>query len=149
MSLRFPIWRLPNKRWPLLRCEQTAKAVIPGLAGDQPFVAAAVQERGAGRALPGDASTDAMRAGAQEVLSTPSFRRIATEKSVLLAGIDGTGTPPTKLKRCSLRRRNKQISRARGHITVDASRLRDGTTRGWALILSTLARTLGGQGKIL
>ena len=29
--------------------------VIPGLAGDQPFVAAAVQEFGAGLALPGDA----------------------------------------------------------------------------------------------
>ncbi len=35
--------------------------VIPGLAGDQPFVAAAVQEWGAGRALPGNAGTDAMR----------------------------------------------------------------------------------------
>ena len=63
--------------------------VIPGLAGDQPFVAAAVQEWGAGRALPGDAGTDAIRAAAQEVLSTPSFRRIATEKSALLADVDG------------------------------------------------------------
>jgi UDP:flavonoid glycosyltransferase YjiC (YdhE family) len=63
--------------------------VIPGLAGDQPFVAAAVQEWGAGRALPGDASADAMRAAAQEVLSTPSFQEKATEKSALLAAVDG------------------------------------------------------------
>ena len=42
--------------------------VIPGLAGDQPFVAAALQEWGAGRALPGDADVAAMRAVAQEVL---------------------------------------------------------------------------------
>jgi UDP:flavonoid glycosyltransferase YjiC (YdhE family) len=63
--------------------------VIPGLAGDQPFVAAAVQEWGAGRALPGDAGTDAMRAAAQEVLSTPSFHAIAKQKSALLAGVDG------------------------------------------------------------
>jgi UDP:flavonoid glycosyltransferase YjiC (YdhE family) len=63
--------------------------VIPGLAGDQPFVAAAVQEWGAGRALPGDAGADAMRTAAQEVLSTPSFRAKAKENSALLAGIDG------------------------------------------------------------
>ena len=81
--------------------------VIPGLAGDQPFVAAAVQEWGAGRALPGDAGTDAMRAAAQEVLSTPSFRNTAREKSALLAGIDGAANAATKLKRCLLRRRNK------------------------------------------
>jgi MGT family glycosyltransferase len=63
--------------------------VIPGLAGDQPFVAAAVQEWGAGRALPGDASADTMRVAAQEVLSTPSYGAKAKEKSALLAGVDG------------------------------------------------------------
>jgi UDP:flavonoid glycosyltransferase YjiC (YdhE family) len=72
--------------------------VIPGLAGDQPFVAAAVQEWGAGRALPGDAGTDAMRAAAQEVLSTPSFRRIATEKSALLAGVDGSANAANEVE---------------------------------------------------
>jgi UDP:flavonoid glycosyltransferase YjiC (YdhE family) len=72
--------------------------VIPGLAGDQPFVAAAVQEWGAGRALPGDAGMDAMRAAAQEVLSTPSFRRTATEKSALLAGIDGAANAANEVE---------------------------------------------------
>jgi UDP:flavonoid glycosyltransferase YjiC (YdhE family) len=72
--------------------------VVPGLAGDQPFVAAAVQEWGAGRALPGDAGTDAMRAAAQEVLSTPSFHRTATEKSALLAGIDGAANAANEVE---------------------------------------------------
>jgi len=63
--------------------------IIPGLAGDQPYVAAAVQEWGAGRALPGDAGTDAIRAAAQEVLSTPSFRDNARRRAAALAGIDG------------------------------------------------------------
>ena len=40
--------------------------VIPGPAGDQPYVAAAVQEWGAGVALPGDATVEAIRAAAQE-----------------------------------------------------------------------------------
>ncbi len=63
--------------------------IIPGIAGDQPYVAAAVQEWGAGRALPGDAGVDAIRTAAQEVLSTPSFRDNARQRTAALAGIDG------------------------------------------------------------
>ena len=48
--------------------------VIPGLAGDQPFVAAAVQEFGAGLALPGDAEAAEMRAAALAVLDNPAYR---------------------------------------------------------------------------
>jgi UDP:flavonoid glycosyltransferase YjiC (YdhE family) len=63
--------------------------VIPGLAGDQPFVAAAVQEWGAGAALPGDADVAAIRAAAQEVLSVASYRSVARQRSIALAGVDG------------------------------------------------------------
>ncbi|HEV8016146.1 MAG TPA: glycosyltransferase [Stellaceae bacterium] len=63
--------------------------VIPGLAGDQPFVAAAVQEWGAGRALPGDAKADAMRAAAEQVLGDPTYRASAQRCAKALAGIDG------------------------------------------------------------
>jgi|HubBroStandDraft_5_1064220.scaffolds.fasta_scaffold66484_2 UDP:flavonoid glycosyltransferase YjiC (YdhE family) len=63
--------------------------IIPGLAGDQPFVAKAVAEFGAGIALPGDASAEAMRAAAKEVLAQPSFRDQARRRATALAGIDG------------------------------------------------------------
>jgi MGT family glycosyltransferase len=63
--------------------------VIPGLAGDQPFVAAAVQEWGAGLALPGDADVAAIRAAAQEILSVVSYRSAARQRSAVLAGVDG------------------------------------------------------------
>ena len=63
--------------------------VIPGLAGDQPFVAAAIAEFGAGIALLGDASSAAMHEAAQKVLDTPSFAEQAENRSVMLAGIDG------------------------------------------------------------
>jgi len=63
--------------------------LIPGLAGDQPYVAAAVQEFGAGLALPGDASSEAMRAAAQEVLAKPSYRDNAKQRSAMLAGVNG------------------------------------------------------------
>jgi UDP:flavonoid glycosyltransferase YjiC (YdhE family) len=63
--------------------------VIPGLAGDQPYVAAAVQELGAGLALPGDASSEAMRAAAQEVLAKQLYRDNAKQRSAMLAGVNG------------------------------------------------------------
>jgi UDP:flavonoid glycosyltransferase YjiC (YdhE family) len=63
--------------------------VIPGIAGDQPFVAAAVKEWGAGLALPGNAGAEAIRAAAQEVLSTPSFRENTRHRRAALAGVDG------------------------------------------------------------
>lgn len=73
--------------------------VIPGLAGDQPFVAAAVQEWGAGRALPGNAGTDAMRAAAKEVLSVPSFRDNARQRATALAGIDGAANAADEVEK--------------------------------------------------
>ncbi len=63
--------------------------VIPGLAGDQPFVAAAVQEWGAGRALAGDADVAAMREAAQDVLADPAYRRAAQQRSASLRPVDG------------------------------------------------------------
>jgi MGT family glycosyltransferase len=63
--------------------------LIPGLAGDQPFVAAAVEEWGAGRALAGDADADAIRSAVRDVLGSSSFRNEARQCAVALAGVDG------------------------------------------------------------
>jgi UDP:flavonoid glycosyltransferase YjiC (YdhE family) len=87
--------------------------VIPGLAGDQPFVAVAIQEWGAGRALSGDAGTDAMRAAAQDVLSTPSFRNTAKKNPRCWPASTAPQTPPMKLKRCLLRRRENRFRERR------------------------------------
>src|SRR5208282_2181396 len=63
--------------------------VIPGLAGDQPFVAAAVQEWGAGIALAGDADAAAMRQAASRVLADPAYRAEARRRASALARADG------------------------------------------------------------
>lgn len=63
--------------------------LMPGLAHDQAPIAATMQEWGAGRALPGDAETAAIRAAAREILSTPSFRDNARQRASALAGVDG------------------------------------------------------------
>jgi UDP:flavonoid glycosyltransferase YjiC (YdhE family) len=72
--------------------------VIPGLAGDQPFVAAAIHEWGAGLALPGDASSDAMRAAAQKILSTPSFGENAKQRAAALAGVNGAANAANEVE---------------------------------------------------
>jgi UDP:flavonoid glycosyltransferase YjiC (YdhE family) len=72
--------------------------LIPGLAGDQPYVAAAIQEFGAGLALPGDASSDAMRAAAQEVLAKQSYRDNARQRSAMLAGVNGAANAADEIE---------------------------------------------------
>ncbi len=72
--------------------------IIPGLAGDQPYVAAAVNEWGAGLALPGDADANAMRMAAQRVLAEPSFKRNAMERSKQLASSRGAAGAADELE---------------------------------------------------
>jgi MGT family glycosyltransferase len=72
--------------------------VIPGLAGDQPYVAAAVREWEAGVALPGDATVETIRAAAQDVLSTPSYRDKARQRATRLAGSDGAANAANEVE---------------------------------------------------
>jgi MGT family glycosyltransferase len=72
--------------------------IIPGLAGDQPFVAAAVHEWKVGRALPGDADAAAMKSAAREVLSEPSYRRNAETRANALAGVDGASNAASAIE---------------------------------------------------
>jgi UDP:flavonoid glycosyltransferase YjiC (YdhE family) len=63
--------------------------VIPGLAGDQPFVAKAMAEFGAGIALAGDATADEMRSATKQILAQTSFRDNARRRAEALIGVDG------------------------------------------------------------
>ena len=72
--------------------------VMPGLAHDQPCIAAAVQEWGVGRALPGDAAVEAIRSAAQDVLSDPSYRTRARARATALADVDGASTAAEEIE---------------------------------------------------
>jgi MGT family glycosyltransferase len=87
--------------------------VIPGLAGDQPYVAAAVQEWGVGRALPGDADVDAIRAASREVLSTPSYRLKSQQHARALAGVDGAVNAADEIEALLANRRQVRTARER------------------------------------
>lgn len=63
--------------------------VIPGVAGDQPYVAAAVEEWGAGIALPADADAARIRAAARQVMDNPRYAAAAAERGRMLGNADG------------------------------------------------------------
>jgi len=69
--------------------------------------AAAVQEWGAGVALSGDATVEAIRAAAQTVLSTPSYRQKAMQRSACLAGIDGAANAASEVESLLAARRDR------------------------------------------
>jgi UDP:flavonoid glycosyltransferase YjiC (YdhE family) len=62
------------------------------------MVGAMVQEWGAGRALPTDASVEAIREAAREVLSSPSYRASARRLAGELAGVDGAASAAVELE---------------------------------------------------
>jgi UDP:flavonoid glycosyltransferase YjiC (YdhE family) len=64
-------------------------AIIPGVAGDQPYVAAAIDEWGAGVALPADAAPEAIRDAVDRLIAEPRYRAEARRRAAALAGVDG------------------------------------------------------------
>ncbi|HLH93002.1 MAG TPA: nucleotide disphospho-sugar-binding domain-containing protein [Xanthobacteraceae bacterium] len=66
--------------------------VVPGLGGDQPINAAAVEDWKVGRALPADAGADMMREAVGAVLGAGSYRDHAAAIAAELAGADGART---------------------------------------------------------
>jgi len=64
-------------------------AIIPGVAGDQPYVAAAVDEWGAGIALPADAPAETIRDAVDRLIAEPRYRAEARRRAEALAGVDG------------------------------------------------------------
>jgi len=72
--------------------------VIPGMAHDQAPNAAAAEAWGVGRALPGDADAEAMRAAMQEVLGSPGYREKAEAISRQLVGVDGASNAAVEIE---------------------------------------------------
>jgi UDP:flavonoid glycosyltransferase YjiC (YdhE family) len=72
--------------------------LLPGLAADQPFIAAQMQEWAVGRALPGDAEVEAIRAAAEGILSNPSYRRRARQRAIALRAVDGANAAADELE---------------------------------------------------
>ena len=72
--------------------------LMPGLAADQPHIAAQMQEWGVGRALPGDAEVAAIRAAALDVLSIPSYRKRAKQRATALTAVNGAAVAADEIE---------------------------------------------------
>ncbi|MDE2227987.1 MAG: hypothetical protein KGL11_02960 [Alphaproteobacteria bacterium] len=73
--------------------------LTPALADDQPFVGAAVQEWGAGRALGKDPAADEIATAARAVLENPACRDAAKRLAPLLADVDGAAAAAAAIER--------------------------------------------------
>jgi UDP:flavonoid glycosyltransferase YjiC (YdhE family) len=71
--------------------------VIPGLAADQPYIAANVAEWGAGCALPSDAGVEAIREAAQKILDSESYRTNAQRLPRILQTCGGADAAASEL----------------------------------------------------
>jgi UDP:flavonoid glycosyltransferase YjiC (YdhE family) len=87
--------------------------VVPGLAHDQAVIAKLMEEWGCGIAMPGDVpfggAGDAkvvpreeyvgmLRAAAEKILATPSYRENAKQRAAMLAGVDGAANAAKEIE---------------------------------------------------
>ena len=72
--------------------------VVPGFASDQPINAAAVEDWGVGRSVPGDATAELIGAAVREVLETSSYRAAARAISRQLVGVDGAAIAANEIE---------------------------------------------------
>ena len=73
--------------------------LTPALADDQPFVGAAVQEWGAGRARAKEPGVDELAAAVRAVLDGPGYRDAAMRLAPLLAGVNGADLAAAAIER--------------------------------------------------
>jgi UDP:flavonoid glycosyltransferase YjiC (YdhE family) len=73
--------------------------VIPGMGGDQPVNAAAVEAWGVGRALPPDAGAESMRTAVTEILASETYRQRARAISSQLEDCDGAAAAAREIER--------------------------------------------------
>ena len=72
---------------------------LPNKAADQPFLAARVQQLGAGLALDGDAGPMAIRTAARDVMTQPSYAAAAAKLALAIHAAPGVDGAVTELER--------------------------------------------------
>jgi len=71
---------------------------LPNAAADQPFLAARIQELGAGIALDGESGPEAIKAAALQVLGRPSYREAARRLGAVIDTMPGAAGAATELE---------------------------------------------------
>jgi MGT family glycosyltransferase len=72
---------------------------LPNPAADQPFLAARVQQLGAGVALDGESGPTAIRAAVRDVMTDPAYGAAAARLAIAIGGAPGVGGAVVELER--------------------------------------------------
>jgi len=75
---------------------------LPNSAADQPFLAARVQQLGAGQALDGESGSTAIRTAVREVMTHPSYAAAAAQLAIAIRAAPGVGGAVIELERLAV-----------------------------------------------
>jgi MGT family glycosyltransferase len=75
---------------------------LPNPAADQPFLAARVQQLGAGRAIDGESGPTAIRTAVREVMTNPSYGAAAAQLAIAIRAAPGVGGAVVELERLAV-----------------------------------------------
>ena len=75
---------------------------LPNPAADQPFLAARVQQLGAGLALDGESGPRAIRNAVREVMTQPSYAAAAAKLAIVIQAAPGVGGAVVELERLAI-----------------------------------------------
>ena len=75
---------------------------LPNPAADQPFLAARVQQLGAGLALDGESGPTAIRIAVREVMTQPSYAAAAAKLAIVIQAAPGVGGAVVELERLAI-----------------------------------------------
>jgi MGT family glycosyltransferase len=82
---------------------------LPNPMADQPFLAAMIQQLGAGLALEGESAPAAIRTAVQEVIGQPSYAAAAANLAVAIHALPGAAGAAVELERLALTRDNSPV----------------------------------------
>ena len=75
---------------------------LPNPAADQPFLAARVQQLGAGQAIDGESGPTAIRTAVREVMTHPSYAAAAAQLAIAIRAAPGVGGAVVELERLAV-----------------------------------------------
>jgi UDP:flavonoid glycosyltransferase YjiC (YdhE family) len=75
---------------------------LPNPAADQPFLAARVDQLGAGLALDGESGPKAIRVAVREVMTQPSYAAAAARLAIAIQAAPGVGGAVAELERLAM-----------------------------------------------
>ena len=95
---------------------------LPNPAADQPFLAARVQQLGAGLALDGESGPTSIRTAVRDVMTHPFYAAAAAKLAIAINEAPGAGGATVELERLAAARARKATNEGERHTSVTSAR---------------------------